>query len=327
MKKLIKNALEQYASRLGPHRRNSSEPRLWVLMYHRILPASDPRYEREEPGMIVTPDTFRQQLRILKTLFEVMSLTEWCARRDAGRTLPARACAITFDDGWLDNYEFAFPILQEEQLPATLFAVAGMIDTQRQFWPNRLARVLGAAQGRHVPWLERLGYYTAQTPPGREAVAQLIHQCKQMSDIELHTLLDNTEKELGLTPEPQPALVNWDQLREMQNSELFHIGSHTSNHYRLLAGLPTATLMEEIVASKHKLEAELDRPIDSFCYPNGNISPAAEALVRQHYRTAVTTQLGINRVATPTHTLLRIGVHEDAGNTRQRFEARLSGWL
>jgi peptidoglycan/xylan/chitin deacetylase (PgdA/CDA1 family) len=327
MKKLVKSALEQCASRFGPHRRNhSTQPRLWVLMYHRILPASDPRYAREEPGMIVTPDTFRQQLRILKELFEVMPLAEWCGRRDAGRTLPARACAITFDDGWLDNYQFALPILQQEQLPATLFAVADMIGTQRQFWPNRLARVLGATQGRHFSWMERFGL-GKQTALGREAVAQLIHQCKQMRDEELLTLLDSAEKELGLAPEHQPALVSWDQLREMQGSGFFDIGSHTSNHYRLLEGLADSTLTEEIIASKRKLERELERPVSTFCYPNGDTSPAAVTLVQEHYRAAVTTRRGINSTATASHSLQRIGVHEDVSDTRRRFEARLSGWI
>ncbi len=81
--------------------------------------------------MIVTPDSFRQQLRIIKQLFTVMPLSEWSRRQAEGKPLPQRACAITFDDGWRDNFEYALPILQQEQTPATVFAVAGMIGTTR----------------------------------------------------------------------------------------------------------------------------------------------------------------------------------------------------
>ena len=327
VKRQIKGFIEQLASRLGPHRLGSGEPRLWVLMYHRILPAHDPRHALEEPGMIVTPDTFRQQLRTLKELFEILPLAEWIARRDAGQPLPARACAITFDDGWLDNYEHAFPILQQEGVPATLFAVADMIGTNRQFWPNRLARVLATATAdTRLPWLQPFGY-SGNGTPDRESVAHLIHQCKQMRDDELHTLLDAAESDLGLLPENTPALVSWQQLREMQQAGVFDVGSHTRNHFRLLTSLPEAIAADEIIASKTRLEAELGRPVTSFCYPNGDVSPVAQALVQQQYRAAVTTRRGINSAATPVHGLLRIGVHEDVSNTRARFEARLSGWL
>jgi peptidoglycan/xylan/chitin deacetylase (PgdA/CDA1 family) len=327
VKRQIKGCIEHFASRFGPHRVGSGGPRLWVLMYHRILPRDDARFGREEPGMIVTPPSFRQQLRHLRELFEVMPLGEWVARREAGRTLPARACAITFDDGWLDNYEFAYPILQQEQLPATLFAVADMIGTRRQFWPNRLARVLTeGGPALHLPWLQKIGIeLPAQRGP--EQIARIIDACKQMRDDELHALLNEADTGLGLQPETQPALVDWDQLREMQDSGLVEIGSHTSNHFRLLDGLSESLLNGEIIASKQRLETELGRKVTSFCYPNGDTSPAAEALVRQHYTTAVTTRRGINTLASSPLALLRIGVHEDVSNTPRRFEARLSGWV
>lgn len=293
-------------------------------MYHRILPPSDPRFAQEEPGMIVTPNTFRQHLRILKELFEVMSLSEWIERRNAGKALPARACAVTFDDGWLDNFEFALPILREEQVPATLFAVSHMIGTTRQFWPNRLARVLNENRGETTfGWLPG---YSTHAPLDRERIAQLILHCKQLGDDEINAHLDAAEAELQLSALDQPALMNWEQLRAMQQAGV-EIGSHTCNHYRLLATLPTELVAREIRESKHMLEQQLERSVKLFCYPNGDVCPAAIRLVQENYLAAVTTRRGINKATTSAHELLRIGIHEDVSNTCNRFEARLSGWI
>lgn len=334
MKKLLKQSANILAARFGPHRRGyatSAAPRLWVLMYHRILPASDPRYDDEEPGMIVTPSSFRQQMQTIKTLFDVMPLIEWVERRAQGKPLPARACAVTFDDGWLDNFEYALPVLQAEQVPATVFAVADMVGTHRQFWPNRLARILTAPgldrEQTAFAWLRQLPGYTANAAPTPETIATLVHACKKFSDPELAAHLDRMETALALAPPTTPNLMDWTQLRLLQASGLIDIGSHTRHHYRLVENLPASTLQDEIVGSRSQLENMLDRPVKLFCYPNGDVSRAAAELVAEQFAAAVTTQKGINTVASPSHTLTRIGIHEDISNTATRFRARLSGWV
>lgn len=329
-KSLAKRGLEHFAAHFGPHTRDG-EPRLWVLMYHRILPADDERFAQEEPGMIVTPDTFRQQLRELKQLFTVLPLTEWIERRKAGKSLPARACAITFDDGWLDNYQYALPILQQEQVPATLFAVSHMIGTQREFWPNRLARLLSLTPNEisqaELGWLHGAPQFNKNGTHDREAIAAIINYCKQFSDADLHGWLDQAERVLSIDGSATPSLMNWDQLRGMHQSGLITVGSHTRNHYRLLNTLAQETLIGEIRESKTLLERELDTAVDLFCYPNGDVCEAAISEVRNTYSAAVTTQRGINTATTPAHQLLRIGVHEDVSRSSVQLKARLSGWM
>jgi peptidoglycan/xylan/chitin deacetylase (PgdA/CDA1 family) len=299
-------------------------------MYHRILPKTDQRFLIEEPGMITTPDSFRQHLREVKRLFTVLPLSEWVERKQANKPLPPRACAITFDDGWLDNHQHALPILKAEQTPATIFAVSHMIDTQREFWPNRISRALSlpAEQLAHptLAWLVAITPRTDGLSLTKEQIAAVIGACKRFSDDEINTRLDEAESSGVLAKSNAPSLMSWNQLREMQASGFVEVGSHTCNHYRLVPELDSSKMSAEITQSKSLLEQQLDQPVTLFCYPNGDVSPQAIDTVRQHYQAAVTTRRGINTISADNHSLLRIGIHEDVADDPTNFRARLSGW-
>lgn len=329
LKNTAKSPLEELAARLGSHRR-VGQPKLWTLMYHRILPKSDPRYAGEEPGMIVEPETFRQHLQQLKQLFTIMPLTEWVDRQQSGQPNPSNACTITFDDGWADNYEYAFPIIQQEQVPVTLFAVSDMVGSTQQFWPNRVARLLthcSQEQLNELNWL--VPFWVSRTATlNPEQISTVIQQLKSLPDDVIVNHLSETEALLGIANDNSQPLVNWQQLREMSNSGLVEIGSHTCHHYRLQQSLDPAVVASEIINSQQRLQDELSKSVDLFCYPNGDVCPAALKLVRNHYRAAVTTQRGINsNTAADLHQLMRIGIHQDISSTPTKFQSRLANWF
>ncbi len=336
-KYIVKRGLQQVAARFGRHTVRTGRPQLLILMYHRILPAQDERARIEEPGMMVTPGTFRLHMRLVRQHFDVLPLSRWIEAKHSGEKLPARSCCITFDDGWEDNYEFAFPILKELALPATIFLVSDMIGTSQLFWPERLARIfqaIAASNPEHwkhgcLDWLDRevLSYDFSSTPPAKEQLSAIIQQAKKFTDDEIHTLADRIENELHLDIPRRPSLLDWQQVNEMQNSGLIDIGSHTCHHIRLNEGLDPATLKAEIAGSKIQLEKQLERPVHTFCYPNGDVSPQAMSMVKQHYHCAVTTQSGWNTQSDDEYQLRRIGVHEDISADKTAFLARLSGWM
>lgn len=338
LKNAAKAPLDRLAAQFGPHRRGKQQ-KLWTLMYHRILPQSDPRYASEEPGMIVEPNTFRQHLQQLKQLFTILPLSEWVERQQSGQAIPSNACAITFDDGWADNYEYAFPIIQQEQVPVTLFAVSDMIGGTQQFWPNRVARLFthcSTEQLNELNWLAPfLQAATIKRSNGgatealnAEQISAVIQQLKSLPDNLIASHLLEAEAELGIDNDTSQPLVNWQQLREMSDSGLVEIGSHTSHHFRLQQSLDPAVMASEIIDSQQRLQDELNKPVDLFCYPNGDVCPEAIKLVREHYKAAVTTQRGINSNAgQDLHQLLRIGVHQDISNTATKFQSRLANWF
>lgn len=322
-KSLIKRPLDYGAHWWGPHRGQPQAPQLWILTYHRILPRSDPRYALEEPGMVVEPKTFAMHMDLIREHFTIVSLQEWLQRRDSGQALPLKSCAITFDDGWLDNFEYAFPILKEQGIPATIFVVTHMIGSKDHFWPNRLGQVLASRPEalRSLP----LAPHNVESISPRlrgDKLSRLVQQLKEYPDPVINQWLND----IDTAPSVERSLMNWDELREMVASGLVDVGSHGCHHYRL-DNLDAKTIAREIVESKRRLEEELPRSVQVFCYPNGDSSPLARDLVAEHYKAAVTTSRGINssRGLKPLE-LLRIAIHEDRCNTVVKLSSRLANW-
>jgi len=338
LKKPVKRFAQHFAARLGPHTRTHASPRLLVLMYHRILPDNDDRLAFEEPGMTVSPETFNMHLGILSNYFEFIKLSEWLDRKRSGQKLPKMACAITFDDGWRDNYEFAFPLLQASQIPSTIFVVSDMIGTDALFWPERLARMVAHISEAHpalwqepaLSWLRGsdTSFGFSDITPTRQQITELIAFSKRFKDQENHDRISLIEKQFQLNIAPtKPALLNWEQTQEMINSKLVEIGSHTCNHIRLNKNLEENTIRHEIVDSKGSIEARTGAPANIFCFPNGDYSKAALKLVTENYLGAVTTRSGWNSAETDNYLLSRIGIHEDIAHDKTSFLARISGWI
>lgn len=332
MKTLAKQLLCHAISLLGPHRLPSREPRLWILTYHRILPAEDPRSRTEEPGMVVTPETFRRHIDWIRAHMPIVQLRDWVQAARAGRDVPRKACAITFDDGWLDNYEYAWPILRETATPASVFVVSHMIGTSERFWPNRLLDLLQRASSEELrdeafDWLRVVAPFELMPKPNAEQRAALLVACKRLSEIEVRGHIDRLEARFPPASNG-PVLVDWTQLKEMFGSGLVDVGSHTCRHYRLGMDLPQAMLELEIRDSRARLEQALGRDIPLFCYPYGEVNDRAERVVGSNYEAGLSSRPGINRAWHGRFAALsRIGLHEDISRTRESFLARLSGWI
>jgi peptidoglycan/xylan/chitin deacetylase (PgdA/CDA1 family) len=323
-KNTLRSSVNAAARLFGPQRMHFREPRLWILMYHRIIPKDDPRYAREEPGMVVEPETFDLHLQILRRHFEMISLSEWLQRRHSGQALPPKSCAITFDDGWLDNYEHAYPLLRKHQVPATLFAVSHMIGTEDCFWPNKVAALLEQPRER----LESLPWLAPHLPSGenlasRDSITEIVAALKQYPDDQVQAWLGEVE----ISAFGERSLMNWDELRSMVDSGLVEVGSHTCHHFRLRADLAPELIESELAESQRKIAEELGQSPRLFCYPNGDLCDTALEKVPQYYEGAVTTKRGINIACKLRHfQLTRLGIHQDRCDTEAKFYSRLANW-
>jgi peptidoglycan/xylan/chitin deacetylase (PgdA/CDA1 family) len=104
-----------------------------ILMYHHVCPAADVPVDREQWAAEgwsykIEPGLFAQQLRYLVSLgYRFLSLEAYVAAIQATGRNPKRGVVITFDDGWLDNYTYAFPILRAQGIQAAFFIVSGVM--------------------------------------------------------------------------------------------------------------------------------------------------------------------------------------------------------
>ncbi len=337
LKTVAKRAVVRAVARTAPLTWRWRAPgSLVVLMYHRVLPLDSPARRTEQPGMYVSPETFELHLRELKQRFELVHLDEWLQRAKQGASLPRLACAITFDDGWRDNYDFALPVLVKHGAPAAIFLVSGFIGTSYQFWPNRLMTLLqkSFAEPGSVSFPEPLRRIAepvlAEAASHGELRAQdadaVVQGAKEWSEEEIRGLVETAAGSCSESRD-EIEILNREQVLKMGATGLVRFGSHTATHFRLGGRVPSHDLEREIVGSRTALHDLCGQAVNLFCYPNGETSAEAIDMVRQHYLGAVTTRRGWHGASGDPYLIRRIGVHEDVSSARDLFLERLSGWL
>jgi peptidoglycan/xylan/chitin deacetylase (PgdA/CDA1 family) len=332
-KSLIKRLTQYYYYFMGTRGITHSAPSLIVLMYHRILPRSDPRYYLEQPGMIVEPESFQLHLEVLRKQFHITSINKWIntpvKERPAGIS-----CAISFDDGWSDNFTYAYPLLQKNKIHATIFLVTNLIGTKNQFWPEQLMSLLDLeSKHRNLElfntseweWLTGMAPEIAlgNVDLSPDHFDIIINNCKSLGESQIYERLNAMASTLPLNDSTHTDILNWDQILEMKSNGLIDYGSHTQNHIRMNKAKSIAEQHSEIVGSKAIIENKLGLPINIFCYPNGDLTDESEKIVRNHYQCAVTTKPGINTTNTDPFRIKRIGMHQDESFDEISFLSRI----
>lgn len=297
---------------------------MFVLMYHRILPSVHEEKIFVQPGMYVSSEVFRRQIAFLKTRYHVLSLIELVQRLGAGKSV-AGCCAITFDDGWRDNYAHAYPVLKEFNVPATIFLATGFIGTNRLFWPEEVGLYLQRLEvfGRDYkhPILKSLPHYRSEN-----RVEQFNHVVMLLKDVAPQQreefLADLRTQSPGDTPS-EAMLMRWQEVKEMLDGGLVDFGAHSHNHV-ILDQVPFGQAEKEVMQSRQELERQLGIKPQLFAYPNGNFTGDLKGLVRKHgFMGAVTTRKGWVGKTCNLFEIPRIGIHQDISSTLPLFNARI----
>lgn len=240
------------------------DARLSVLIFHRVLRQPDPLFPDEADA-----ERFTQLCRWVRQWFNVLPLQQAITRLREG-SLPPRALAISFDDGYADNHDVALPILQAAGLNATFFVATGFLNGGRM-WNDTLIEAVRATRlpmlnlrDAGIPGLDTLPLQTLEQR--RAAVASLIRSCRYLPPAQRQQAVQAVAKAADAAL-PDDLMMCDDKLRALHRAGM-GVGGHTVNH-PILARLAPAEARQEIEQGKASLEQILQHPVSLFAYPNG----------------------------------------------------------
>ena len=319
--------------------------RVVILTSHRVVSDHMVQDEHIQPGMYVRGQSFESHITYLRKRFNIISLDELLDLWQTNRLKSHQSyCVITFDDGWKDNYQFAFPVLMKYRVPATIFLATDFIGTARWFWPDQMMLLLekgrqhttGAADRKAVSTVlaETIGVTLSAADGIFRRVESgdpidpdaIIEFCKGVEVDRIHQIIDRLSRALHLDLPTQRVLLNWDEVREMAGKGVT-FGSHSSSH-RIMTQIPLSEVKTELIDSRKTMLEQGIKPVPVVCYPNGNFDRDIQELVRESgYRAAVGCEVGLERDRpSDLFALKRISLHEDSSASVPLLAFALSGF-
>jgi peptidoglycan/xylan/chitin deacetylase (PgdA/CDA1 family) len=291
--------------------------RLSILIFHRVLAQPDPLFPD-----LPTAERFDATMSWVRSWFRVLPLRDAIDQLFRG-TIPSRALAITFDDGYADNESIAAPILKRLQLTATFFVSTGFLDGGCM-WNDRVIDAIRADTGPQID-LTSLGLGTlplASAGQRRRAIDTILITIKHLEPQRRQAAVEAVVAAAGGVPPPAP-MMRPDQVRNLRALGM-DVGAHTVSH-PILTRLEPAAAFEEMSGGKRELEGMLGEPVRLFAYPNGvpRQDYAAEhaAMAREcGFEAAVSTSWGAASIGSDRYQLPRFTPWD---HERWRWGARL----
>ncbi|MBO3704811.1 MAG: polysaccharide deacetylase family protein [Candidatus Accumulibacter sp.] len=302
------------ANLLSPAGKNG---RLSILIFHRVVAQRDPVFDWHPDAI-----AFERRMQWLRTWFHVLPLDE-AVLRLREQSLPARAAAVSFDDGYADNYHVALPILQRLGVPATFFVATGYINGGRM-WNDTITEAVRHC-GKATLDLSGAGLGThdiSSAEAMRRTTAVLLDGLKYKAARERSQAADYVAQVAGCRL-PADLMMTSEQVRAMRRAGML-IGAHTVTH-PILARLDPDEARREVVNSRDHLEDLLQDRVGLFAYPNGRPSvdyraEDAESVRGLGFDAAVTTAWGVADAGSDRMQLPRFTPWD---GTRLRFGVRL----
>ena len=291
---------------------------LLVLNYHRIaVPDGDPF----DPGVFsATCEQFYEQIAYLKRRVSLVTLQEAMAFVEGAEPSAPRRCRvlITFDDGYLDNYQVAFPILKSLGVQGVFFLVTSLVGSSHVPWWDHIAYVLRTAQQRRFLLRYPVDLAVDLDAKGfTQSLNDVLRLYKKPSNTDPVRFISELQQEAKGEEPPRRLrrFLDWSEAREMVSGGMA-IGSHTHSH-AVLTQLGPEQQRFEIGQSRQLLSSELGIQAEALAYPVGStasFSDGTQQVARDAgYRVAFSTHGGTNRPgATRRYDVKRVGIGDQS---------------
>ena len=300
-----------------------------ILMYHGITveAVSDPTSSK-----LLPLEAFERQIRHLSRYYTIIPLDELVRRLAGNETLPAHSLVLTFDDGYRNNLEYAYPVLRKYNAPATIFLTTAFIGTADVLWTDQIdylfSRCTGPQGSESLSWIADI---VGIAPRSNQLTSELVKdRLKKMEDEKKQTCLQEIWNRAGSdfsdTHLSMYQFLSWEEVREM-DGRLITFGAHTRTH-PILTKIPREQAREEIAGSKHEIEERTGRSATLFAYPNGkekDFDETTKALLKDAgFSCSLTTIPGFNAQGIDRYALHRLSPYAPDFIT---FKAKMAGML
>jgi len=299
-------------------------------MYHGIAKETlNPPYDT-----FISIKEFMWQMDYISKHYNVLPLRVVIENIKRNEKLPNNVAIVTFDDGFLNNYTIAYPVLKERKIPATIFVATGNIYSGEIPWPEKLFLIFKNTRESKLDMREYgLGVYDLRSMSSKMlAWESVMGNIKRIAAGEKKRLLLVMQREMGMFNRDDDynanfSVLSWRDIKEMHADGLVDFGAHTVGH-EILTSLDTATMEKEIVGSCETIQKELGVDKISFAYPNGSFIDfndlAKEILRKQNVQCALTAMRGLNTLEGDVYEFKRISGCEKA---EDKFKLVTSGFL
>jgi len=309
-KYLFKRLLSSAAYLSGITHIRRSQPGVLILMFHKI---------NDEPDTLpltLRTKLFEQLIFDIKKYHDIISINSIKSDQSEMWQSKGLKVALTFDDGYLDNYTNAYPILKKYKIPATIYLSTDHVEGKRVFWYEQITHAIMLSKIDNLK-LYDLGYgnHHIDSYQSKKHVLLFLNSVlKNLNEDDRSNIAQLILERSGAADTFKPSkMLDWNTIREM-NENGINFGSHTITH-PILSKETKTRIEHEIKESKIKIERELGKPISSFAYPNGTAADFNDIIVdevkKAGYINACTTLVGINHSDTPLHMLHRINISND----------------
>ncbi|MHB1959197.1 MAG: polysaccharide deacetylase family protein [Acidobacteriaceae bacterium] len=252
-----------------------------ILTLHRVLPTEEQNL-CYNPHLVLSEAAFVSLLELLQRDYYVVPLEDLLEDPSGAGDHPK--VAITLDDGWEDNYRVAFPHLLAHDMPATIFACTGLLDTLQLLPEERFARLWSQCSARStleelVVDLNHWGMGKSKNRHLRPRHQYWSQELKRMPLSARLLLLDHLEQRYQMTPAQTRRFLTWEQVRIMTRTGLIRIGSHTHRH-AALSSESDRDIRQELDDARAALRQHSGAVSEVLAYPNGMYNRRVQDLVR-----------------------------------------------
>lgn len=299
---------------------------LIVLNYHRVLDPNHCPYDHDVISAL--PEQFYEQVKYLKSRFHIADLNEVLAISSNPKQLQGISILLTFDDGYLDNYEVAYPILRSLSVPAVFFLATNYVGTSRIPWWDKIAYMVRNTERTKLR-LRHPVEHTIDLTDRNAAIRQILdfYCSSKVSDpgLYLEEIAESTGSR-SMKMAESALFLDWEQAKEMIQGGMA-VGSHTVSH-EILSKFSPDDQYAELSISKKILASRLGVEIKSLAYPVGRKecfnAETIKALIQSGYEAAFSYYGGINTPRNFDHLNIRrvaIEIEDTAPILRSRVRA------